>query len=72
MEIFNFSESENVRKALNVLTLASGMLIFCGVILLKVDVWAKKQNTEVLMLADQLDFENLRYHRTAVDVMNKK
>ena len=69
MDHLFLGEVGNLRKAMNILALAGGMLIFCGVVLLKVDVWVHKQTTEVRMFADQMDFENMRYHRTAIELM---
>ncbi len=72
MDLVSYDQSDNIRKIISLLALTTGMLIFCGVLLLKLDVWAHKQVTDVQMTADQLDFENLRYHRTALEVMQKK
>ena len=71
MDILTFDDSDNSRKILSVSALAFSMLVFCGVILLKLEVWAQNRRTEVQMVSDQLDFEGARYQRTVVDLMKK-
>ncbi len=60
MNFLLFDLSDNSQKILNILALSTAMLIFCGVVLLKVHVWSYQQAVKIRMLSDQLDYETLR------------
>jgi hypothetical protein len=66
---FFSSGLENFRKIINILCLTTGMLIFSGVILLRVEVWAHKTEAEVQQQVADLDWQGFQYHRTAAKVL---
>ncbi|MCK5214027.1 MAG: hypothetical protein KAR05_01580 [Candidatus Omnitrophica bacterium] len=49
-----------------------GMVIFGGMILLKVDVWADKVNAEVETCRTSLDREDYLYQKTVNHMIDKK
>jgi len=63
---------DNARKILTMLTLALGMSIFCGIILLKVETWADKKEAEVKRTLAETDWEGFRYQQTARKVLQEK
>jgi len=63
---------DNVKKALSLVCLSFGMSIFAAVILIKVDVMAKRIEAETKALSADLDWEGFRYHQTVVDILKNR
>ena len=63
---------DNLKKALTFLSLSLGMLIFATVILVKVDVMAKKAEADSRALSADLDWEGFLYHQTVVNIMRNR
>ncbi len=63
---------ENFKKALSLLGLSLGMLIFASVILIKVEVTASKIKAETKALSAELDWEGYLYHQAVLDVMRDR
>ena len=63
---------DNIKKALSFLGLSLGMLIFAGVILIKVEVMASKIKAETQALSAELDWEGYLYHQAVIDVMKNR
>lgn len=72
MDFNEFLDLGASRSILSLLSVAVGMLIFCGIILFRVDVWANYKAAEIQVIADHDDFEMLRYRRNILDTMEKK
>jgi len=45
------------------------MLIFCGVVLLKVDVWAAKQEADIKRASAELEWEGFLSRQTVKEIV---
>ncbi len=72
MDFNEFLDLGSSRNILSLLSLAGGMLIFCGIILFRVDVWAQNKAAEIQVIADHDDFEMSRYRRNILETMGQQ
>ena len=63
---------ETVRKITITLVFIFGMVIFGGMILLKVEVWAGKVHAEVETCRTSLDWEDYLYKQAVTDVIEMR
>jgi hypothetical protein len=69
MTQYAFASNESFKKVLSILALSFAMLIFSAVVLIKVDVWAQKQEAEVRRINAELDWEGYLYQKAARNLM---
>ncbi len=63
---------ENYKKILITVTFTIGLMIFSGIILLKVEVWAKVKEAEVQTLNSDLMWDDFLYQKTVQEVRQNK
>ena len=64
-------DNDNVKRGLTFLFLNLGIMIFAVVIFTKLDVMAKKVESQTQELSAEIGWQGYLYHKTVLTVLNK-
>ena len=64
------ADNENVKKGVTFLFVNLGLFISAGIILTKIDVMAKKVDSQTQELSADIAWQSYLYHKTVLNILN--